>query len=206
MTARRLAIEPHDPPARRPVDQAAKAFHAGQAIAYATDTAYALGCAIDAPRAAERLYRMKGMDKSHRLALLCPDIQAASIYAHFSQTGFRLAQRVFPGPYTLIAPASREVPRLLLDRRRRLVGVRVPAHPVLQALLGELGRPILTTTAVDAEGEPCVDADEVLETYGDDLDLVIDSGTTPGEPSTVLEVLGEEIVVVREGLGSLDVL
>lgn len=203
--ARRLVIEPHDPPARRPVAQALERLAAGDVVAYATDTLYALGCAIDATKSAERIYRIKGMEKSHRLALLCPDVSAVAIYGHLSQPAFRLAQRVFPGPYTLIVPATSEVPKLLLDKRRRTVGVRVPDHPVLQALLAGLGRPLLTTSAISREGQACADADEVAEAFGDEIDLIIDSGSTPGEPSTVIEVL-DEIVVTREGLGPIDVL
>ncbi|HLU67482.1 MAG TPA: L-threonylcarbamoyladenylate synthase [Kofleriaceae bacterium] len=202
----RLEIEPHATPSARKVARAAEVLHEGGLVAYPTDTVYALGCAIDARRAVERIYRARRMDQSQRLALICPDLSSASIYAHFSQTAFRLARRVFPGPYTLVLPASREVPRTVLDRKRRQVGIRIPAHPVTQALVQELGRPLLTTSAVPPGGDrPCSDADEVMEHFARHVDLVVDSGPTGDEPSTVLEVTDDEqVIVIREGLGPVE--
>lgn len=201
---KRIAIKPHDPPAPRPVAQAVEMLNRGAIAAYPTDTLYALGCSIDAKKAAEALYRIKGMEKSQRLALICPDIATAAHYGHFSQSAFRLCQRIFPGPYTIVVPATREVPRLLLDRRRRTVGIRIVDHPVTQALVRELGRPLLTTSAICPEGDPCADADDVADKWGKQLDLLIDSGITPGQPSTVLQSNGESVEVIREGLGPLD--
>lgn len=200
----RVIIHPHDPPATRPVARAVEELHKGAIAGYPTDTLYALGCAIDAKKSAEALYRIKGMEKSQRLALLCPDIATASIYAHFSQTAFKLAQRIFPGPFTLVAPASREVPRILLDKRRRTVGIRIADHPVTAAIVKGLGRPLLTTSAVDSEGTLCCDADDVEEAFGNGLDLLVDSGDTPGEVSTVVTVEGVDVEIVRQGLGQLE--
>lgn len=201
----RLEIEPHDTPAARLITRAAEIIHKGAVAAYPTDSVYALGCAIEAKKAAERIYRAKQMKKTQRLAMLCPDLSTASMYAHFSREAFRLAKSILPGPYTLVLPATREVPRLLLDHRRRKVGIRIPDHPVTLALLKELGRPLLTTSAIPAdEDEACSDADEVIEAFGKHLDLVIDSGETNSEPTTVLDFDDDEIEVIREGSGSLD--
>lgn len=200
----RLPIHPYDPPAARPVARAVAELHKGAIVAYPTDTLYALGCAIDAKRSAEALYRIKGMEKSQRLALICPDVSTAAIYGHLSQAAFKLAQRIFPGPFTMVVPASREVPRLLTDKRRRTVGIRIVDHPVTAALVRGLGRPLLTTSAVSRDGQPCCDADDVAEHFGSDIDLLIDSGSTPGEVSTVVRINGEEIEIVRQGLGVLD--
>ncbi len=202
----RIEIEPHETPSARLISQAVDLLHAGQLAAYPTDTVYGLGCVIEAKKAAERIYRAKQMVKTQRLALLCPDLSTASFYAHFSNSAFRLAREILPGPYTLVLPATREVPRVLLSHRRRTVGIRIPEHPVLRALLAELGRPLLTTSAIDPEDdEPCTDADEVEEVFGKHLDLLIDGGTTGDEPSTVLELdARDEITVIREGAGSLD--
>lgn len=199
----RIPIHPHNPPASRPLARAIAELHKGAVAAYPTDTLYALGCAIDAKRSAEALYRIKGMEKSQRLALICPDLSTAALYAHFSQAAFRLAQRIFPGPYTLVLPASREVPRLLMDRRRRTVGIRIVDHPVTSALVQGLGRPLLTTSAVGEDGTLCIDADDVEAQFPRGLDIVVDSGSTPGEVSTVLGAFGEEIEVIREGLGPI---
>ena len=199
----RIDIQPHDPPALRPIARAVAELHRGAVAAYPTDTLYALGCAIDAKRSAESLYRIKGMEKSQRLALICPDLGTAALYAHFSQAAFKMAQRVFPGPYTMVLPATREVPRILMDRRRRTVGIRIVDHPVTAALVRGLGRPLLTTSAIGSEGELCIDADDVEEQFPRGLDFVIDSGPTPGGVSTVLGAFGEEIELIREGIGPI---
>jgi tRNA threonylcarbamoyl adenosine modification protein (Sua5/YciO/YrdC/YwlC family) len=202
----RLEIEPHATPSARKIARAVEVLHDGGVLAYPTDTVYALGCAIDARRGVERIYRARQMDESQRLALICPDLSSASIYGHFSRTAFRLARRVFPGPYTLVVPATREVPRTVLDRKRRFVGIRIPDHPVTLALVRGLGRPLLTTSAIPpGEDQALSDADEVLERFGKYVDLVVDSGPTGEEPSTVLEVTDdEEVVVIRQGLGPID--
>ena len=123
----------------------------------------------------------------------------------FSQTAFRLAQRIFPGPYTLVVPATRTVPRLLTDHKRRTVGIRITSHPIAQALAGGLGRPLLTSSAMCPNtSDPCRDADEVLEAFGKHIDVVVDTAQTPAEPSTVIEVDGENITLIRQGQGSLD--
>ena len=145
------------------------------------------------------------MHRNQRLALICPDLSTASEYAIFSQTAFRLAQRIFPGPYTLVVPATREVPKTLTDNKRRTVGIRVTSHPIAQALAKGLGRPLLTSSAVAPEThEPCRDAEEILELFGKFVDVVIDAEQTPAEPSTVLEVDGEEIKLLRLGQGSIE--
>ncbi len=193
-----------DPPARK-IARAVEIVHAGGVAAYPTDSVYALGCAIEARDAIERIYRIKRMAKNQRLALICPDLSTASQYAMLSQTAFRLAQRIFPGPYTLVVPATREVPRTLTDAKRRTVGIRITSHPIAQALTVALGRPLLTTSAISPDtGQACRDAEEVLEAFGDHLDLVIDTEQTNAEPSTVIEVDGDNITVLREGQGPID--
>ena len=181
----RLAIEPWGTPSPRKIQQAVEVLHTGGVAAYPTDSIYALGCAIEARDAIEKIYRAKGMHKNQRLALICPDLSTASHYGIFSQTAFALAQRIFPGPYTLVVPATREVPRTLTDTKRRTVGIRVTSHPIAQALAEGLGRPLLTSSAVVPEThEPCRDAEEILEAFGRFVDVVIDAEQTPAEPST----------------------
>ena len=192
-----------EPPARK-IAAAVEVIHRGGVAAYPTDSVFALGCAIEARDAIERIHRIKGMKKSQRLALICPDLSSASRYGQFSQTAFRLAQRVFPGPYTLVVPATREVPRTLTDNKRRTVGIRVTSNPIAQALVVALGRPLLTTSAARDGGEPCRDADEIIETFGDAVDVVIDSSATNELPSTIIEIDGDDITVIREGQGPID--
>jgi len=201
----RLAIDPWGEPSPRKIQQAVDVLHGGGVAAYPTDSIYALGCAIEARDAIERIYRMKSMHKNQRLALICPDLSTASEFGLFSQTAFRLAQRIFPGPYTLVVPATRAVPKTLTDTKRRTVGIRITSHPIAQALAHGLGRPLLTSSAtVPSTHDACRDADDILDVFGDQIDVVIDAEQTPAEPSTVLEVDGESIRLIREGQGPLD--
>lgn len=203
----RLVIEAHATPSARLIDKAVEVLHAGGVAAYPTDSVYALGCAYEAKDAIERIYRAKGMHKSQRLALICPDLSTASQFVQLSQSAFRLAQRIFPGPYTLVVPARRDVPRALTDAKRRTVGIRITAHPIAQALAKALGRPLLTTSAIPPGEDhlPCRDAEEVLAAFGKVIDLVIDSEMTEAQPSTVLEIDEHDVVtVIREGAGPVD--
>ena len=203
-TPLRLVIDRWGPPSPRKIAAAIEVLHRGGVAAYPTDSIYALGCAIEARDAIERIYRAKDMKKNQRLALICPDLSSASEYGMFSQTAFRLAQRIFPGPYTLVVPATRSVPRTLTDHKRRTVGIRVTSHPIAQALAQGLGRPLLTSSAIaPSTGEPCRDADEILDAFGKHIDAVIDTEQTPAEPSTVIEVDGDNITLIREGQGPI---
>jgi tRNA threonylcarbamoyl adenosine modification protein (Sua5/YciO/YrdC/YwlC family) len=200
----RLVIDRWGPPSPRKIESAVEVLHRGGVAAYPTDSIYALGCALEARDAIERIYRAKGMKKNQRLALICPDLSTASEFGMFSQTAFRLAQRIFPGPYTLVLPATRSVPRTLTDAKRRTVGIRVTGHPIAHALAVALGRPLLTTSAIaPGTGEPCRDADEILEVFGKHIDVVIDTEQTPAAPSTVIEVDGDNVTLIREGQGPI---
>ena len=201
----RLVFDRWVDPSPRKIQQAVEVLHAGGVAAYPTDSIYALGCAIEARDAIERIFRAKNMNKNQRLALICPDLSTASEFGLFSQTAFRLAQRIFPGPYTLVVPATRAVPRTLTDHKRRTVGIRVTSHPIAQALATGLGRPLLTSSAIVPDsGEPCRDAEEILEAFGKFVDVVIDAPQTPASPSTVIEVDGEDIQLLRMGEGPVD--
>jgi len=201
----RLAIEQWGDPNPRKIQQAVEILHKGGVAAYPTDSIYALGCAIEARDAIEKIFRAKRMNKNQRLALICPDLSTASEFGVFSQTAFRLAQRLFPGPYTLVVPATRATPRTLTDHKRRTVGIRIPSHPIAQALAHGLGRPLLTTSAIDPEThEPCRDADDIINSFEPFVDVLIDAEQTPAEPSTVLEIDGEDVKLLRMGQGPID--
>jgi tRNA threonylcarbamoyl adenosine modification protein (Sua5/YciO/YrdC/YwlC family) len=202
-----LDVGSHENPAARKIARAVGILHEGGVAAYPTDSVYALGCAIEAKRAAERIHRARRLGEHQRLALICPDLSAAASYAYFSQVAYRLARRIFPGPYTLVLPATPAVPRGVSDhRKRRVVGIRIPAHPVTAALVQALGRPILTTSAIPPgdDAEPCTDADAVMAAFQHSVDVLIDGGPTGSEPTTVLAVEDDEIVVLRAGVGPVD--
>jgi tRNA threonylcarbamoyl adenosine modification protein (Sua5/YciO/YrdC/YwlC family) len=201
----RIVFDQLEEPNPRKIQQAVDILHQGGVAAYPTDSIYALGCAIESRDAIERIYRAKQMHKNQRLALICPDLSTASQFGQFSNTAFWLAQRIFPGPYTLVVPATHEVPRTLTHHKRRTVGIRITSHPIAQALAQGLGRPLLTSSAIAPGTEdPCRDAEELLEAFGKFVDVVIDSEQTPAAPSTVIEIEQDTITVLREGQGSLD--
>jgi tRNA threonylcarbamoyl adenosine modification protein (Sua5/YciO/YrdC/YwlC family) len=201
----RIAIEQWGDPNPRKIQQAIDILHKGGVAAYPTDSIYALGCAIEARDAIEKIFRAKRMNKNQRLALICPSLSTASEFGIFNQTAFRLAQQIFPGPYTLVVPATRVVPKTLTDHKRRTVGIRITSHPITQALAEGLGRPLLTTSAIDPEShEVCRDADDILNSFEPFVDVLIDAEQTPAEPSTVLEVDGDDVKLLRMGQGPID--
>lgn len=210
----RLHIDRWGDPNPRKIEAAVDVLHAGGVAAYPTDSMYALGCAIESREGIEKIFRAKNMHKNQRLALICPDLSTASEFGMFSQTAFRIAQRIFPGPYTLVVPATKNVPRLLTDHKRRTVGIRITSHPIAQALAKGLGRPLLTSSAIppgldddDQPFGPCRDAEEILEAFGKFVDVVVDAGEhedAPTQPSTVIEIDGDTISLIRQGQGSLE--
>ncbi|HEY5896298.1 MAG TPA: L-threonylcarbamoyladenylate synthase [Burkholderiales bacterium] len=198
-----FAIHPTSPQARL-VRRAADIVRADGLIAYPTDSCYALGCLPGATKALERLRRLRGMDERHHLTLMCRNLSEISAYAIVDDARFRLVKRATPGSYTFILRGTRELPRRLLHPKRKTIGVRVPAHPVAQALLAELDQPMLSTTLLlPGDEQPLSDAQEIRERLERSLDLVIDAGSCGTEPSTVIDLTGEAPVVVRKGKGSL---
>jgi len=201
----RLQFDSRGQPSPRKIQKAVDILHRGGVAAYPTDSCYALGCAIESKKAVERICNAKDMDPRHRMALICPSLSAASEYVHFSHAAHVLARRIFPGPYTLVLPATRQVPKLFIDKKQRTAGIRIPDNPIVQALVDKLGRPLLTTTATPpGQDTPCFDAGEVRDTFGHILDVLIDGESPLCEPTTVLEVVDEQVIVLREGLGPLD--
>ena len=198
-----LAIHPDNPEPRK-IRHAIEVLDAGGVAFYPTDTIYALGCALDAKKSVERLYRLKRMNEKQPLALICADLSELSRYAIVTDFAYRMMRRILPGPYTVVLEATREVPRLLLDRRRT-IGIRVPMSPICESLVRALGRPLLTTSAIPPGSErPCLDVDEGKTAWPSGVDLFLDGGSVPGEMSTVVSMIGDEIEVIREGLGPIE--
>lgn len=196
----RLAIyELHPEP--RKIRRAADILRDSGVIAYPTDTVYGLCCRAHDKKAIERIYKMKRMDRTQPLALMCPDLSEIARYAIVDNMTYRTLKRAFPGPYCFVLNATREVPRML-QSKQKTVGIRVPASPVVQALLAEVDAPLVTTTA-SWEGEVLVDPADIDDRFRD-LDLVLDAGVADLEPSTVIDLTGAEPKVLREGKGSLD--
>ena len=198
-----LTVHPENPEPRK-IRHAIEVLDGGGVAFYPTDTVYALGCALDAKKSVERLYRLKRMSEKQPLAMICGGLSDLARYAIVTDFAYRMMRRILPGPYTVVLAATREVPRLLLDKRRT-IGIRVPKNPICEALVRELGRPLLTTSAIPpgAEGA-CLDVDAARAAWPSGIDLTIDGGPAPGEPSTVVSMIGDEIEVLREGLGPIE--
>lgn len=204
--AQYFAVHPTHPQPRL-IRQAAEIVRRGGLIAYPTDSCYALGCHLGDAAAQQRLRRVRGMDPAHHLTLMCRDLSEIASYAIVDNVQFRVLKAATPGPYTFILRATREVPRRLMHPRRRTIGVRVPAHAAALALLTELAEPMLSATLFLApDGAPPAGARQIRAALEHQLDLVVDSGPCGTEPSTMIDLSGDEPVVLRTGRGSLGVL
>jgi tRNA threonylcarbamoyl adenosine modification protein (Sua5/YciO/YrdC/YwlC family) len=202
--AQYFSIHPTHPQLRL-ARRAAEIVRGGGLIAYPTDSCYALGCHLGDAKAVERLRRVRGMDERHHLTLMCRDLSEIAAYAIVDDARFRLLKRATPGSYTFILRATREVPRRLAHPKRKTIGVRVPAHPVAHSLLAELNEPMLSATLLlPGETVPPSDAQEIRAALEHQIDLVLDAGSCGAEPSTVIDLTGDEPVVVRAGKGSLE--
>jgi len=191
-----------DNPQLRLIKQAAQIIHGGGIVALPTDSCYALVCHLDDKAAVEKLRRIRGIDEKHHLTLLCRDLSEISTYARVDNKQFRLMKAVTPGPYTFILEATREVPRRLSHPSRKTIGLRVPQNTITEMLMAELGQPLLGTTLIlPGDDDPLTDPDMVLERLGKQLDLVIDGGACRLEPTTVVDLTGDEPELIRRGCG-----
>ena len=196
-----LPVHPMDPQPRL-IRQAAAILRDGGVIAYPTDSSYALGCRLDDAAAAQRIRQIRGLGERHPLTLVLRDLSAIGHFARLDNWQFRIVRKGTPGCFTFVLPATREVPRRVQHPKRSTIGVRVPRHRVVQALLSELGEPILSSTLIlPAAHEPLNDAAMIVETIGPALDLVIDAGPCPAEPTTVVDLAVSPPMVVRRGAG-----
>jgi tRNA threonylcarbamoyl adenosine modification protein (Sua5/YciO/YrdC/YwlC family) len=196
-----LVIHP-DHPEPRKIAAAVRVLDDDGVALYPTDTVYALGGAVDSRKAVERIHRLKQTDARQPLALIVSELREAARYGVVTDFAYRQMRRLTPGPYTFILEATREVPRVLLDKRRT-IGIRVPEHAICAALVRGLGRPILTSSAVPPGGDvACIDIDEGKQAWPKGIDLAIDGGITPGKVSTVVSLIGDEIEILRAGLGA----
>jgi tRNA threonylcarbamoyl adenosine modification protein (Sua5/YciO/YrdC/YwlC family) len=191
-----------DNPQLRLVRQAAEIIAGGGIVALPTDSCYGLVCRLDDKDAAERLRRIRGVDDKHLLTLLCRDLSDISLYARVDNTQYRLLKATTPGPYTIVLEATKEVPRRLSHPSRKTIGLRVPEHNIVQALLQEVGQPLVgTTLMLPGQEEALNDPEEIREQLGRQIELVIDGGPCGLEPTTVIDLTGDEPVLVRQGRG-----
>ncbi len=193
-----------DNPQHRLIHQAADIVAGGGVIAYPTDSAYALGCQLADKTALERIRRIRKLDEKHNFTLMCKDLSEISTYAKVSNQAYRSLKAHTPGPYTFILPASNEVPRRILSKRRA-VGIRVPDNAVALALLQELQHPLMSVTLrMPGDEYPLIDPWEIRDLLQAQVDLVIDGGYCGMEATTVVDLLEGAPAVLREGKGSVE--
>jgi tRNA threonylcarbamoyl adenosine modification protein (Sua5/YciO/YrdC/YwlC family) len=199
--ARYVDVHPRDPQPRS-IAQVAALLRDGALIAYPTDSCYALGCALDSPDGAARMRRIRHLDDRHHFTLVCADFAQLGQFVQLDTGPFRAIKAATPGPYTFILPATREVPRRFADPKKRTIGVRMPDHPVVRALLRELGAPLVSTTLLmPGATEPMTEGWLIKEELDHLVDVVLDAGECGLEPSTVVNWSAGYPEIVRIGAG-----
>jgi tRNA threonylcarbamoyl adenosine modification protein (Sua5/YciO/YrdC/YwlC family) len=199
--ARYLDVHPVDPQPRA-IAQAVDLLRDDALIAYPTDSGYALGIQLGNRDGLERIKKLRELDDKHHFTLVCRDFAQLGQLVHLSNAAFRAIKAATPGPYTFILPATGDVPKRLMHPKKRTVGVRIPDHAVVQALLAELGEPLLSSTLLmPGESEPMTDGWRVKEELDHRLDAVIDAGECGSEPTTVVDFSDGLPVVARVGAG-----
>ncbi|MDR2213816.1 MAG: threonylcarbamoyl-AMP synthase [Pseudomonadales bacterium] len=196
-----LSIHPLNPQPRL-IQQAARVIREGGVVVYPTDSAYALGCAVGNKSGMESIQRIRQVDKSHNFTLMCRDLSEIATYARVDNSSYRLLKAHTPAPYTFILKATSDVPRLLQHPKRKTIGIRVPEHPVIAALLAELDAPLLSSTLIlPGETDPLTDMDEIQQRLKHQVDLIIDSGFCGLEATTVIDLEDGAPRVLRRGKG-----
>jgi len=201
--ARLIEIHPQDPQPRR-IASIVETIQNGGLIAYPTDSSYAFGCHIGDKRAMDRIRRIRRTDKNHNFTLVCSDLSEISAYARVDNWAFRMMKSMTPGPYTFILPATREVPKRLQNPKRRTIGLRVPDHVLVHAVLRTLGEPIMSSTlTLPGDDRPLTDPLEIEERIGNQIDLIIDGGPAGIDPTSVIDLSGGTVEVLRAGRGDI---
>ena len=201
--ARIVEIHPSDPQPRR-IAEVVATIRRGGLVAYPTDSCYAFGCHIGDKRAMDRIRRIRQTDKNHNFTLVCSDLSEISLYARFDNWAYRLMKSLTPGPYTFILQASREVPKRLQNPRRRTIGLRVPDHPIVHAMLSALGEPIMSSTlTLPGDEYPLTDVVEIEDRIGNQIELIVDAGPIGIEPTSVIELSEGSAIILRKGKGDV---
>ncbi len=200
-----FTIHPVNPQTRL-IRQAVQIIRTGGLAALPTDSCYALGCHVGDKTAMEQIRTIRGVDERHHFSLLCRNLAEAATYARIDDRQFRLMKAAIPGSYTFILQATREVPRRLMHPKRKTIGVRIPAHRIVNALLTELVEPLLTSTLIlPGADAPLSDATEIRERLEHRVDLILDGGPCGAQPTTVVDLTGDVPVITRQGKGPADI-
>jgi tRNA threonylcarbamoyl adenosine modification protein (Sua5/YciO/YrdC/YwlC family) len=189
-------------PELRFINKAINILKEGGVIIYPTDTVYGIGCDIFNKQALDRVKEIKSNPDIKLLSFICPDLKDIAKYAKVSDYAYKTMKRLLPGPYTFILPAAKNVPKKLWSKRKT-VGIRIPDHPVALKIVEGLGNPIVSTSTTTRKGELIIDPQEIKAVFNSQVDLMLASGNLSGRPSSVIDLSGEEPVVVREGAGDI---
>lgn len=199
-----LELHPRNPQKNR-IQQTADAVRDGGLIAYPTDSSYAIGWRIGDKSAQDRVRRLRKLDRKHQFTLVCRDLAEIATYARVSNPAYRLLKSLTPGPYTFILPATHQVPKRLQHERRKTIGIRVPDHPIAQAVVEALDEPLLSSTLLMPDDDiPLNDAVDIEERIGHEIDVIVDGGPCSLNPTTVVDMVGDVPEVVRAGAGPID--
>jgi tRNA threonylcarbamoyl adenosine modification protein (Sua5/YciO/YrdC/YwlC family) len=198
---KRIQVHPENPQVRY-LKIAADILRGGGLLIYPTDSVYGLGCDLFNKNAVERIYAHKGNDKRKLLSFICPDLKSIAEYAYVSNPAYKIMRHLLPGPYTFILNATKQVPKILLEKRKT-VGIRVPDNKVCQALLEEFQKPIISTSACLSGQSYLFDPEQIAETFSHHVDLFLDCGPGGLEPSTIIDFTQGEPIVVRQGKGKV---
>ncbi len=198
-----LEIDPQRPRPRQ-IDLVAEALKRGEVIVYPTDTCYGIGADIFNKKAIKQIYQIKGLAKSTPFSFVCADLRDISRYAYVTDYAYRILRHFLPGPYTFILEGSREVPKMMLTKRRT-VGIRIPAHPVCEAITKAQGNPLISTSASIRDGPIWSDPKEIARILGKRVAIVVDSGIIPAEPSSVISLIDDVPLVLRKGKGDVSI-
>jgi len=201
-----FTIHPQNPQ-QRLISQTVDIIKKGGVIVYPTDSSYALGCYMGDKAAMERISFIRQTDKNHNFTLVCRAFSEIGTYANVNNTAFRLMKSLTPGPYTFILKATNEVPRRLQNPKRKTIGVRVPDHSIVQAIVEMLGEPLMSSTLIMPGKEtPETEPDTIKELLQKQVDLIIDGGNCGFEPTTIVDMMTESPQILRQGKGPIDVL
>ncbi len=198
-----LTINP-DNPQKRLIKQVITCLKKGGVIAYPTDTYYGIGCDILNKKAIEKIYQLKQRDKNKPFSFICSDLKNISQYAKVSNYAYRTMKRLLPGQYTFILEGTKLVPKIMLTKRKT-AGIRVPDNRICESLIKELGNPVLSTSATSSSGEIFPDAWMIEDEFKHFIDIVIDGGSVPNQPSSVISLFDDEPEVIREGAGAVSI-
>jgi len=190
-------------PQMRLINKVSEMIHKGGVIAYPTDSGYALGCALGNKNAMERIIKIRKLKRHHHFTLMLKDLSHVGEYAKLNNAGFKLLKKILPGAYTFILEGTKDIPNRLLNGNRKTIGVRVSSNLIVQSILADLAEPMMSVSLI-MDGYEFYNGNDVKTVLSNSIDLIIDSGHCPPEPTSVIDISEDEIIILRRGAGSLE--